>query len=145
LQIDDIGTGQKQLTIDRDRRAPVNLVRVREPERFIVSVEQQPLKRFPTLQRGNKPFPQNLAHQLVTFEHGHSKGLYTWCMNEHKPEWITVREAAELKKISVWTVRRYITQGRIQAERIGPRLIRVNLESLNNLGAEVPHQEMESK
>jgi hypothetical protein len=76
LQIDDIGTGQEQLTIDRDRRAPVNLVRVREPERFIVSVEQQALKRFPTLQRGNKPFPQNLAHQLVTTHHGHSlKGV----------------------------------------------------------------------
>jgi excisionase family DNA binding protein len=55
------------------------------------------------------------------------------------PEWVTVQEAADLKKISVWTLRRYITQGRIQAERIGPRLIRVNLASLENLGRPIQY------
>lgn len=55
------------------------------------------------------------------------------------PEWVTVREAAELKKISVWTVRRYITQGLIEAERIGPRLIRVNLTSLDRLGRSIQY------
>jgi excisionase family DNA binding protein len=46
----------------------------------------------------------------------------------------TVQEAADLLKVSTKTIRRYITQGLIQAERIGPRLIRVNLTSLDQLG-----------
>lgn len=50
------------------------------------------------------------------------------------PTWGTIKEAAERKKISVWTVRRYISAGLVEAERIGPRLIRVNLDSLDNLG-----------
>jgi hypothetical protein len=39
-----------------------------------------------------------------------------------------------LRGISVWTIRRYISQGLIQAERVGPRMIRVNLASLEHLG-----------
>ena len=43
--------------------------------------------------------------------------------------WATIQEAADHKKLSTKTIRRYIDQG-----LIGPRLIRVNLESLDNLG-----------
>ena len=46
----------------------------------------------------------------------------------------TIREGADYLKVSTKTIRRYITQGLIEAERVGPRLIRVNLASLDNLG-----------
>ena len=46
----------------------------------------------------------------------------------------TVQEAADYLKVSTKTIRRYITQGLVEADRVGPRLIRVNLASLDNLG-----------
>lgn len=49
-------------------------------------------------------------------------------------EWGTIQEAAELRKVSVYTIRRMITRGQIEAERFGPRLIRVNLASLDTAG-----------
>lgn len=49
-------------------------------------------------------------------------------------QWGTIRQAAETKQLSTKTIRRYITQGLVEAERVGPRLIRVNLASLDNLG-----------
>ncbi|MET0888163.1 MAG: helix-turn-helix domain-containing protein [Mycetocola sp.] len=42
----------------------------------------------------------------------------------------TIQDAAAYWSISTKTVRRYIAQGLIKAERIGPRLIRVDLDSL---------------
>lgn len=50
------------------------------------------------------------------------------------PEKGTIQETAEYLGVSPQTVRRYITQGLIRAERVGPRLIRVDLSSLQNLG-----------
>jgi len=50
------------------------------------------------------------------------------------PDWGTIQDAADRKKVSTKTIRRYITQGVIEAERFGPRLIRVNLSSLDNVG-----------
>lgn len=50
------------------------------------------------------------------------------------PEWGTIQQAADRKQVSVKTIRRYITQGLIVAERFGPRLIRVNFSSLDALG-----------
>ena len=49
-------------------------------------------------------------------------------------QWVTIAQSAERKKLSTKTIRRYISQGLIEAERVGPRLIRVNLASLENLG-----------
>ena len=49
-------------------------------------------------------------------------------------EWGTIYQAAERKQVSTKTIRRYITQGLIEAERFGPRLIRVNLTSLDQAG-----------
>ena len=50
------------------------------------------------------------------------------------PEWGTIREAAARRDVSVQTMRRYIALGLVQAERLGPRLIRVNLTSLETAG-----------
>jgi len=43
---------------------------------------------------------------------------------------ISLAEAAEIYGISVRTLHRYIAEGRISAYRIGPRMIRVDVEKL---------------
>ena len=57
------------------------------------------------------------------------------------PEWGTIKDAADRKKVSTKTIRRYITDGLIEAERFGPRLIRVNLNSLDALGRPLQYRE----
>lgn len=52
----------------------------------------------------------------------------------HTRTWGTIDEAAELRQVSAKTIRRYISQGLIEAERFGPRLIRVNLTSVESVG-----------
>jgi excisionase family DNA binding protein len=47
---------------------------------------------------------------------------------------LTVQESAEHLNVSSKTIRRWITQGLIRAERVGPKLIRVDLESLETMG-----------
>ena len=49
-------------------------------------------------------------------------------------EWVTIQQAADRYQVSTKTVRRYITRGLIEAERFGPRLIRVDLNSLEDVG-----------
>lgn len=46
----------------------------------------------------------------------------------------TVQEAADYLSVSAKTIRRYITAGLIRAERIGPKLIRVDMSSLDLVG-----------
>jgi excisionase family DNA binding protein len=50
------------------------------------------------------------------------------------PLWGTIRDAADHYKVSSKTIRRYIADGTIEAKRLGPRLIRVNLASLEAAG-----------
>lgn len=50
------------------------------------------------------------------------------------PAWGTISEAADRKQVSEATIRRWIDRGLVRAERIGPRLIRVDLESLDTMG-----------
>ncbi|MEI3866640.1 helix-turn-helix domain-containing protein [Microbacterium sp. CCNWLW134] len=44
--------------------------------------------------------------------------------------WGTIQDAAEMFKLSDDTIRRMISRGEIEAKRFGPRLIRVNLQSI---------------
>jgi excisionase family DNA binding protein len=46
--------------------------------------------------------------------------------------WGTVAQAAQILAVSEKTIRRRITDGTIEAQRFGPRLIRVDLESLTS-------------
>ena len=50
------------------------------------------------------------------------------------PEWGTIQQAADRYKVSAKTVRRLIARGEIEAKRFGPRLIRINLASLEQAG-----------
>lgn len=61
-------------------------------------------------------------------------------MSEHKttlPPRLSMRQAAEYLNVSEKTVRRYIAQGRIKAKRVGPRLIRIERDSLVALATPV--------
>ncbi|MFE7844882.1 helix-turn-helix domain-containing protein [Microbacterium sp. NPDC057407] len=50
------------------------------------------------------------------------------------PVWGTLTEAAEHLQISVWTVRRMISRGEVDARKFGQQ-IRVNMHSLDRSGA----------
>lgn len=49
------------------------------------------------------------------------------------PEWGTMRDAAERTGLSRMTMTRYARDGRIRTRRKGPRLIEVDLTSLDNI------------
>jgi len=49
------------------------------------------------------------------------------------PPRATIKKTAEHLGVSEKTVRRYIAQGRLKAHRVGPRLIRIDRESLLKL------------
>jgi hypothetical protein len=48
--------------------------------------------------------------------------------------WIPLAEAADLIGVVPKTIRRWIADERVIARRFGPKLIRVELESLMNMG-----------
>ncbi|MCK2031757.1 helix-turn-helix domain-containing protein [Methylobacterium radiotolerans] len=50
------------------------------------------------------------------------------------PRWGTIDDGANEFKVSPDTIRRMITRGEIEAKRFGPRLIRVNLASIEAAG-----------
>jgi excisionase family DNA binding protein len=49
----------------------------------------------------------------------------------------TIAQAAAYFGVDVKTVRRWIAQGRLTAYRIGPRLIRIDRESIIKLGSPI--------
>ncbi len=55
-------------------------------------------------------------------------------MLESTRHWGTITDAAAQLKVNPKTIRRMITRGDIYAERVGPRLIRVDLASLDRIG-----------
>jgi excisionase family DNA binding protein len=57
-------------------------------------------------------------------------------MITHDHEYLTVREAAELLRVSVPTIRRWIASGRLPADRPGVRSLRVRRSSLKRLNGE---------
>ena len=50
------------------------------------------------------------------------------------PTELTKKQAAARKQVSLKTIDRWISEGRIAALRYGPRLVRIRTESLDNLG-----------
>lgn len=44
--------------------------------------------------------------------------------------WITIPQAAEALQVSTRTIRNMIARGDVPAKRIGPRLVRVNLDDV---------------
>lgn len=50
---------------------------------------------------------------------------------------LSIAQAAELKAVSPLTIRRWISQGRLRAYRYSPRVIRIKLADLDNMGEQV--------
>lgn len=57
--------------------------------------------------------------------------------------WLSVEQAAALRQVSTKTIRRRIADGTLDARRVGPRLIRINPESLADFGTPLQYQEGE--
>ncbi|WP_127475055.1 helix-turn-helix domain-containing protein [Microbacterium sulfonylureivorans] len=51
-----------------------------------------------------------------------------------KNAWGTIQQAADTAQVSDKTIRRWVAAGLIEAQRFGPRLIRVDMTSLEALG-----------
>jgi len=59
-------------------------------------------------------------------------------VNAPKPEWLSLQQAATIYGISVDTLRRSISAGRLPASRLGTRLIRVRIADLERLYRPIP-------
>jgi excisionase family DNA binding protein len=51
---------------------------------------------------------------------------------------VNVSEAADYADVSTRTIRRYISDGRLTGYRVGPRLIKVDLDDLDKLLRVIP-------
>ena len=49
----------------------------------------------------------------------------------------SIRQAAEFHGVDHKTIRRWIAQGRLTAQRVGPRLIRLDREEVLSLGQRI--------
>jgi excisionase family DNA binding protein len=54
------------------------------------------------------------------------------------PEWLSLQQAATIYGVSVDTLRRRISAGKLPASRFGVRLIRVRIEDLDRLYRPTP-------
>lgn len=54
------------------------------------------------------------------------------------PEWLSLQQAALMYGVSVDTLRRRISDGKLPASRFGIRLIRVRAEDLDRLYRQIP-------
>lgn len=52
-------------------------------------------------------------------------------------KWGSIPDAAELAGVSSPTMRRYVEQKLVVAKRVGPKLIRVDLDSVEALGTAI--------
>ena len=66
-------------------------------------------------------------------------------ISQLRTEWVTIQAAAEHRQISTKTIRRWISTGLIRAERVGPRLIRVDLASLEALSEPLQYTDARSR
>ena len=54
--------------------------------------------------------------------------------------WPTIQQAADSQQISTKTIRRRIADGTLEARRVGPRLIRIDPDSLAALGSPLQYR-----
>jgi excisionase family DNA binding protein len=59
-------------------------------------------------------------------------------INPPAPEWLSLQKAALIYDVSVDTLRRRISAGRLPASRFGVRLIRVRIADLERLYRPIP-------
>ena len=54
------------------------------------------------------------------------------------PRDLSIQEAAHARGVTTKTVRRWIAQGLVPAYRVGPKLIRIRPDDLENLDRRIP-------
>lgn len=52
--------------------------------------------------------------------------------------WLSMAETAELFNVEVRTIRRWISDGRLTAYRVGPALVRLDADELDALARPIP-------
>jgi excisionase family DNA binding protein len=57
--------------------------------------------------------------------------------NQGLPPRPTIKQAAEYHQVDVKTIRRWIQEGRLSAHRVGPRLLRLDRDSVINVGRRI--------
>ncbi len=57
---------------------------------------------------------------------------------DQAPQWLTIKQAAERRQVCAKTLRRWISDGILPAERVGPRLIRIRADDLDAVGRPIP-------
>jgi excisionase family DNA binding protein len=57
------------------------------------------------------------------------------------PRWATIAVAATYIAVNERTIRRWISSGQVSAKRVGPKLIRVDLNSLDSFGRSLQYVE----
>lgn len=67
----------------------------------------------------------------------HVTGYLRQAAAEQLPLQVPIRQAAEFFGVDVRTVRRWSSDGRLTAHRVGPRLIRVDRESILKLASPI--------
>jgi excisionase family DNA binding protein len=55
-----------------------------------------------------------------------------------EPRQLTLAEVAAIRRVHINTVRRWVARGYLRAERVGPRIIRINADDLAALGRTIP-------
>jgi excisionase family DNA binding protein len=60
--------------------------------------------------------------------------------SQPEPRWASVAEAAAHAKMSERTIRRWVHEGRLPAQRMGPRRIEIDLNELDKLRRPVGHE-----
>ncbi len=60
------------------------------------------------------------------------------------PKFASLAAAAEIVGVSAKSIRRYIDAGHITGYRVGPRMIRVNINELQDLLAPIPTADINS-
>jgi excisionase family DNA binding protein len=49
----------------------------------------------------------------------------------------TIKQAADYQQVDIRTIRRWVQEGRITAHRVGPRLLRLDRDSVINVGRRI--------
>ena len=73
----------------------------------------------------------------VSLKRGSIKSMQNQTHAATLPPRPSIRQAAEYHGVDQKTIRRWIAQGRITAQRIGPRLIRLDRDEVLSLGRRI--------
>ena len=78
----------------------------------------------------------NKAHNPAARKY--QKPKVTVSRSPQRPKLVPISEAAEAVSVSTRTIRRWISRGALTGHRVGPKLLRVNLDEVYGMSREIP-------